>query len=106
MGVAVETAFGAPEDVIQIADQPPLSAGPGQVVIDLEIANINPSDCLTVRGLYGILPQSFPATLGNEGIGRVSAVGRVCQILSWASGWPCPSAAVFGPVRFWAARIS
>ena len=77
MGIAVHlTRFGAPEEVIQIMDQIPLTPGLGQVVIDLEIANINPSDCLTVRGLYGILPKAFPAPLGNEGIGRISAVGE------------------------------
>lgn len=77
MGIAVQIErFGAPQDVIQIAEQAPLVPGPGQVAIDVEIANINPSDCLTVRGMYGILPKEFPATLGNEGVGRVATVGE------------------------------
>ncbi len=77
MGLAVQISeFGAPEDVITVTEVPDLEPGPGQVVIDLEIANINPSDCLTVRGLYGVLPQTFPATLGNEGVGLVSKLGE------------------------------
>ena len=77
MGLAVQIdRFGAPEAVIQVRPVPDLNPGPGQVVIDLEVANINPSDCLTVRGMYGILPKTFPATLGNEGVGRVTKCGE------------------------------
>lgn len=77
MGLAVQISeFGAPEKVVSVTEVADLGPDPGQVVIDLEIANINPSDCLTVRGMYGILPQTFPATLGNEGVGLVSKLGE------------------------------
>lgn len=39
-------------------------------------APINPSDCNQVAGTYALLPSSFPAVGGNEGVGVVEEVGR------------------------------
>ena len=77
MGVSIQLQkFGAPENVVSVVELEDLNPDQGEVVIDLEAANINPSDCLTVRGMYGILPKQFPAALGNEGVGRVSKIGE------------------------------
>ena len=51
---------------------PPL--GPGQVLIKVLAAPINPSDVLTLTGVYGMLPP-LPATGGNEGVGVIAACG-------------------------------
>ena len=51
---------------------PPL--GPGQVLIKVLAAPINPSDVLTLTGVYGMLPP-LPAVGGNEGVGVVAEVG-------------------------------
>jgi NADPH:quinone reductase-like Zn-dependent oxidoreductase len=51
---------------------PPLAAG--EVLVEMLAAPINPSDVLTLTGAYGMLPP-LPAIGGNEGIGRVVAVG-------------------------------
>lgn len=64
-----------PQDVIECVDftLPPLSAG--EVLIEMLAAPINPSDILTLTGEYGMLPP-LPAVGGNEGVGRVAAVGE------------------------------
>lgn len=50
----------------------PPAAGEAQVAV--LAAPINPSDVLTLTGQYGMLPP-LPAIGGNEGVGRVIAVG-------------------------------
>ncbi len=52
-------------------ETPALQAG--EALIEVLATPINPSDVLTIAGLYGVLP-SLPAVGGNEGIGRVAAV--------------------------------
>lgn len=49
--------------------------GPGEVLVEMLAAPINPSDLLTLTGDYGVLPD-LPATGGNEGVGKVSALGE------------------------------
>ncbi len=66
--------FGNPTDVLRVEDAPTLEPGANQVLVRLHARSINPSDLLTVRGLYGSLP-TLPATPGLEGMGEVSAVG-------------------------------
>ena len=51
---------------------PPLAEG--QVLVKVLAAPINPSDVLTLTGVYGMLPP-LPATGGNEGVGVVAALG-------------------------------
>ena len=66
--------FGNPADVLRLEDVPQPEPGPHQVLVRLRARSINPSDLLTVRGLYGALPK-LPATPGLEGMGEVAAVG-------------------------------
>ncbi len=63
-----------PQDVIRCVefDAPPLQ--PGEALVEVLAAPINPSDVLTLTGQYGMLPP-LPAVGGNEGIGRIAAVG-------------------------------
>ena len=51
---------------------PPLTDG--QVLIKVLAAPINPSDVLTLTGVYGMLPP-LPAVGGNEGVGMVAELG-------------------------------
>lgn len=67
--------FGNPADVLRVEDAPQPEAGANQVVVRLRARSINPSDLLTVRGLYGALPR-LPATPGLEGMGEVISVGE------------------------------
>ena len=61
--------FGDPADVLRVEDVPQPEPGAGQVLVRMRARSINPSDLLTVRGLYGALPR-LPATPGLEGMGR------------------------------------
>ena len=51
---------------------PPLMEG--QVLIKVLAAPINPSDVMTLTGVYGMLPP-LPAVGGNEGVGVVAELG-------------------------------
>jgi len=66
--------FGNPADVLHVEDVPQPEPGANQVLVRLRARSINPSDLLTVRGLYGALPK-LPATPGLEGMGEVETVG-------------------------------
>ncbi|MGY6554279.1 MAG: zinc-dependent alcohol dehydrogenase family protein [Wenzhouxiangella sp.] len=46
----------------------------GEVMVEVLASPINPSDLLTLSGVYGVLPE-LPAVAGNEGVGRVAALG-------------------------------
>jgi len=67
--------FGKPTVAPELIESPAPEPGPGQVLVALEAAPINPSDLLLIRGWYGHRP-SLPAVLGTEGVGRVIAVGQ------------------------------
>jgi NADPH:quinone reductase-like Zn-dependent oxidoreductase len=66
--------FGNPADVLRVEDLQQPEPGANQVLVRLRARSINPSDLLTVRGLYGALPK-LPATPGLEGMGEVAATG-------------------------------
>lgn len=65
--------FGGPEVLKyeEIADPLP---GPGEVVIDMKAAGINPADTYMRGGAYAIVPP-LPYTPGGDAAGTVSAVG-------------------------------
>ena len=67
--------FGDPQEVMRVEDVPRPEAGAGEVLVRMRARPINPSDLLTVRGLYGALPVP-PATPGLEGVGEVAEVGE------------------------------
>jgi NADPH:quinone reductase-like Zn-dependent oxidoreductase len=69
------TAYGNPVEGLKYVDIPaPEAPGPNQVLIGIEFAPINPSDLLLANGIYAIRP-ALPAVIGNEGVGKVLAVG-------------------------------
>jgi NADPH:quinone reductase len=70
----VATAFGGPEvlSVVQ-ADVP--EPGPGEVLIAVKAAGINPFDHKVVAGATGATPDQLPLPVGLEVAGVVTAVG-------------------------------
>ena len=69
------TAFGNPVDGLEYVNIPePDASGLNQVLIGVEFSPINPNDLLVAQGIYAVRP-SLPAVIGNEGVGRVLAVG-------------------------------
>ena len=69
------TAFGNPVDGLEYVDIPePDAPGPNQVLIGVEFSPINPNDLMLAQGIYAFRPP-LPTVIGNEGVGRVLAVG-------------------------------
>lgn len=66
--------FGEPEAVLRVEDVTQPAPGAGEVLVRMRARSVNPSDVLTVRGLYGQLPR-LPATPGLEGMGEVEETG-------------------------------
>jgi NADPH:quinone reductase-like Zn-dependent oxidoreductase len=70
------TRFGAPEEVVELADVPePAAPGPEEVLVASEYAPINHSEILKIVGRYPLLPTSFPAGVGNDGVARILSLG-------------------------------
>jgi NADPH:quinone reductase-like Zn-dependent oxidoreductase len=68
------SAYGDPLKVLELVDVPePGVPGAGEVLIDVELAPLNKHDLLFIRGFFGGPPT--PTVVGNEGFGRVAAVG-------------------------------
>jgi NADPH:quinone reductase-like Zn-dependent oxidoreductase len=44
------------------------------VLVAIEYSPINPNDLLVAQGVYPLRPE-LPSVIGNEGVGRVLAVG-------------------------------
>jgi NADPH:quinone reductase-like Zn-dependent oxidoreductase len=69
------TAFGNPAQGLEFVQiQEPAAPGPGQALIGVEFSPIDLSDLLVVSGAYPFRP-SLPSVIGNEGVGRILAVG-------------------------------
>ena len=69
------TKYGEPEESLRLAEiAEPDRPKPGQILIRVEYAPINDNDMLLARGLYTIQPK-LPSVVGNEGAGKVLAVG-------------------------------
>lgn len=67
-----------PQDVVEAVEVETPDPGPGQALVKVVAAPINPSDVLTLTGEYGMLP-SLPAIGGNEGVGKLVALGPDTQ---------------------------
>src|SRR4029077_2191060 len=73
------TKYGKPEEgprLVEIAE--PGDPIPGQILIGVDYAPINDSDLLVASGLYAVRPK-LPSVVGNEGAGKVLAVGDGVQ---------------------------
>lgn len=76
MLAAQTSAFGRPDEVIELIEQPdPGEPGAGEVVIDTDLFPINPADLVNLEGKYGATPPSLPMIPGTEGVGRIAKVG-------------------------------
>lgn len=75
MKALVATAYGQPHQ-LAIADVPIPSPGPGQILLRITAATINPTDIRAVAGDFGELVQlQFPYVLGNDFAGTITEVG-------------------------------
>ena len=66
--------FGDPAEVLRVVDLPTPEPGANEVRVRMIASPINPSDLLTIRGKYGVMP-SLPFIPGYEGVGVVDKAG-------------------------------
>lgn len=92
-------SIGQPTNVLKYETDIALPAvGPDDVSVRFLAAPINPADLLTVEGIYGTLPKSFPAFAGGEGVAVVKEIGA--NVTSVKVGdWVVPAKAGFGTWR-------
>jgi NADPH:quinone reductase-like Zn-dependent oxidoreductase len=74
MSQIVLTAVGDPAQNASLKATPDLKVGAGDVLVQMEVAPVNPVDFLFSMGWYAVQP-SVPNILGAEGVGRVQEVG-------------------------------
>jgi len=68
--------FGSPAEVAEVVNLPDLgNPSPGEVIIDVEVAPIDPADLYRISGLREFSTTPLPFIGGLEGMGRVVAVG-------------------------------
>jgi len=68
--------YGVPAEVVELVEIPdPEAPQANEVLVAVEYAPINQSEQLKIMGRYPLLPTSFPAGVGNEGVARVLSVG-------------------------------
>jgi NADPH:quinone reductase-like Zn-dependent oxidoreductase len=72
--VVVASAFGGPE-VLSVVEQPAGSPGPGEALLEVRAAGVNPADWKAYTGAFGTDPARLPMRLGYEASGVVAAVG-------------------------------
>src|ERR1700740_3314595 len=73
MKAIVVHEFGGPE-VLKLEEIPKPVPGPGQVLVRIHAAGVNPYDTYMRNGTYAIKPP-LPYTPGSDGAGVVEAVG-------------------------------
>jgi NADPH:quinone reductase-like Zn-dependent oxidoreductase len=68
-------AFGQPMEVLHLVDLPePSRPAAGELLVGVEYAPINMNDLYLIQGVFPIRP-SLPTVVGNEGVGRILAIG-------------------------------
>jgi NADPH:quinone reductase-like Zn-dependent oxidoreductase len=68
------SGFGKTAEVLQVKEMPDPEPGAGELLLEMLVAPVNPADLNIIEGKYGELPD-LPAVIGNEGVGRVLALG-------------------------------
>ncbi|MFC9236045.1 NADP-dependent oxidoreductase [Streptomyces decoyicus] len=74
MRAVAVSAFG---EKPQLMDLPQPEPGPGEVLVRLSAAGLNPVDWKIADGMFGdAMPVAFPLVLGSDGAGEVLAIGE------------------------------
>ncbi|HUD35589.1 MAG TPA: NADP-dependent oxidoreductase [Streptosporangiaceae bacterium] len=72
--VVVAAAYGGPE-VLEVIEVPAGAPGPGQALVEVRAAGVNPIDYKQYSGAFGADPARLPMRLGFEVSGVVTEVG-------------------------------
>ena len=93
MKILQHSRFGAPEEVLELIEEPDPEPGPGQVLTAIAAAPIAPGDLMNIRGepvmlrdlaQDGDMTVYLPQVPGIEGVARVVAVGK--DVEGWSEG--------------------
>lgn len=71
----VHTEIGS-SDVLRLVEVPDPVAGPGEVVVRIEAAGVNPIDIKQRSGLRPLPPITQPRHVGFDGAGTITAIGE------------------------------
>jgi len=71
----VATAYGGPE-VLDVVEIDPGEPGPGEVLLEVRAAGVNPTDWKSYSGAWGTDVAQLPIRLGREAAGVVIAIGE------------------------------
>lgn len=105
MQAAIFEQFGRAAEVLQVVEQGDPEPGPGEVVVRMEAAPINPADLMLIAGKYGVRPE-LPHVPGLEGVGRIEAVGEgVTNVQVGRLVMPLPSSTWQERLRVKAAEV-
>src|SRR4029453_17687513 len=74
INAAVYETHGNPADVLHVESRPGPAPAPGEVIVKMRAAPINPADLNQIEGKYPVRAE-LPATPGFEGAGIVVEVG-------------------------------
>ena len=83
---------GVPHEVCDCVELDDVGAPEAdEVVVEIEAAPINPADLLIIEGRYPG-PETLPAGLGIEGVGRVTAADEPVDLVAWPEARRCRAA--------------
>ncbi|WP_036278585.1 alcohol dehydrogenase catalytic domain-containing protein [Microbacterium sp. CH12i] len=83
----VYTEIGSP-DVLHLVDIPDPVAGPGEVVVRIEAAGVNPLDAKLRAGKRPSPPIIEPRRVGFDGAGVIDSIGEGVTGFAVATGSP------------------
>jgi NADPH:quinone reductase-like Zn-dependent oxidoreductase len=87
MKALVATDYGPPQQVLRVAEVPPPAPGPGQVLVKVAAAALNPVDVgLITGGMRQMMPIRHPFVIGMDASGTVASVGT--GVTGYAGGEP------------------
>lgn len=78
---AIYETHGHPPDVLRVVEQEWPAPAPGEAVVEMRAAPLNPADINAIEGKYPIRPP-LPATPGMEGAGVVVELGAEARGVS------------------------
>jgi len=94
MKACVYRRYGGPE-VLEVIDRPMPAPGRGEVLVQVAVSGVNPTDWKTRRGTTAPRELPFPEVVPNQdGAGVIVEVGEGCdrarrgeRVWIWESGW-------------------
>ena len=95
---AIYSKIGHPPNVIEFVDVEKPTYKNNEVIIDVEIATINPSHLLALSGRYGV-HKTLPAVGGGEGVGCIAEIG------SSVTGFKVGDRVMIPPAPTWSQQV-